>query len=170
MIIIIEGADLVGKTTLINRLVEDYQYPVIKLRWDLAGDPEIETRAMAKTTVAILDAVRPNIIFDRSYFSWWAYAEPLGYDDSYLRELIGQYEPAADTRLILLTATADEIEKRYRETPDLYFSLDIIQSANSRFPSLLSILPKGMKTLHVDTTSSSAIETVNQVKAFLSKS
>ncbi len=167
MIIIIEGADLVGKTTLINGLVGNYPYPVIKLRWELLGDPEIETRSMAKATTAILDAVRPNVILDRSYFSWWAYAQPLGYDNSYMPELIGLYKPVADTRLILLTATAVEIEKRFRKTPDLYFSLDIIQSANNRFPSLLTLLPKELKSLHIDTTATSAIETIQQVESFL---
>lgn len=167
MIIIIEGADLVGKTTLVNGLVENYQYPVIKLRWELRGDPEIETRTMAKTTIAFLDAVRPNVILDRSYFSWWAYAEPLGYDDSYMPELIGCYKPAVDTRFVLLTASADEIEKRFRKTPDLYFSLDVIQSANNRFSSLLSLLPKDLKSVHIDTTVTSAIETRRQVESFL---
>ena len=70
MILIIEGADLVGKSTIANAVSELHSWPIVKIRWRLVGDPEVETRAMATSTVAILNATRPDVIFDRSYFSW----------------------------------------------------------------------------------------------------
>jgi len=88
VILIIEGADLVGKSTLTERIMAMTGWPIIKIRWDLRGDPEIETRAMAKTTIAILQATRPDAIFDRNYFSWWAYGPVLGYYVAYMPELI----------------------------------------------------------------------------------
>lgn len=159
MIIIVEGADLVGKTTLIDGLISKCHWPVIKLRWDLLGDPEIETRAMAKATSAFLASLRPNVILDRSYFSWWAYAAPLGYNDSYMPEVISTYKPAESTRLILLTASAGELKRRFEVKPDAYFPLDVIQKANERYPSLLPLLPMGIKSISIDTTN----RTIDQV-------
>jgi thymidylate kinase len=169
MIVIVEGADLVGKTTLIDGLTRFYPWPVIKLRWDLSGDPEVETRAMARATTAIFDAVRPDVILDRSYFSWWAYSVPLGHDDSYMPKLICQYKPAELTRLIVLTASAAEIARRFTEKPDLYFSLDVIQAANARFPSLLRLLPKNLKYIQIDTTKNNAQDVLRLARRFLSK-
>ena len=170
MIVIVEGSDLVGKTTLIDGLTRIYPWPVVKLRWDLFGDPEVETRAMARATTAILDAVRPDVIMDRSYFSWLAYSVPLGHDDSYMPELIGRYKPAELTRLIVLTASAAEIEQRFTEKPDLYFTLEVIQAANARFPSLLGLLPKNLKYIHIDTTENNAQDVLRLAIRFISSS
>jgi hypothetical protein len=79
VILIIEGADLVGKSTLARRLTRTKDWPIIKLRWSLQGDPKTETQTMAKATIEFLDATHPNAIFDRIYFSWWAYGPALGH-------------------------------------------------------------------------------------------
>lgn len=123
MIVIVEGADLVGKSTLATSLARLHGWPIVKIRWALIGDPETETRAMAASTIAILQATRPAVIFDRIYFSWWAYGPVLGYPTAYMPELIRAYEPVAETRLVLLTATAEELARRFELRPDLYFSL-----------------------------------------------
>jgi hypothetical protein len=168
MIVIVEGSDLVGKTILIDGLAHIYPWPVVKLRWDLSGDPEVETRAMARATTTILDAIRPDVIMDRSYFSWWAYSVPLGHHDSYMPELISQYKPAELTRLIVLTASAAELERRFTEKPDLYFTLDVIQAANARFPSLLRLLPENLKYIYIDTAENNAGEVLRRAIRFLS--
>ena len=139
----------------------------MNLRWDLSADPEVETRAMARATTTILDAIRPDVIMDRSYFSWWAYSVPLGHNDSYMTELIGRYKPAELTRLIVLTASATELERRFTEKPDLYFTLDVIQAANDRFPSLLGLLPKNLRYTQIDTTENNAEEVLRLAVGFL---
>ncbi|HNP73960.1 MAG TPA: hypothetical protein PKK15_22780, partial [Kouleothrix sp.] len=106
MIVIVEGADLVGKSTLAAALAQLHGWPIVKIRWALLGDPEIETRAMAASTIAILQATRPSVIFDRIYFSWWAYGPVLGYAVSYMPELIQAFAPVDDARLVVLTASA----------------------------------------------------------------
>ena len=169
MIVIVEGADLVGKTTLIDGLKRTFPWPVVRLRWDLSGDPEAETRAMARATTAIFDAVRPDVILDRSYFSWWAYSVPLGHDDSYMPELVARYKPAELTRLIVLTASPAELERRFAEKPDLYFTLGVIQAANARFPSLLRLLPEGLKYVHIDTSEYNARDVLRRAVGFLSE-
>lgn len=167
MIVIIEGCDLVGKSTLAKALADQHGWPIVKIRWALRGDPEIETRAMATTTIALLQATRPNVIFDRIYFSWWAYAPALGHDASYMPEIIGQFSAVEDAKLVLLTASETEIQQRFEQKPDLYFPLDMILSANARFSSLLPLLPANLPYLHIDTSLHSANEVVEQVNAFL---
>lgn len=152
MIVILEGSDLTGKSTLAASLTATHGWPVAKIRWDLLGDPEIETRAMAKTTIELLRLTRPHIIFDRIYFSWWAYGPVLGYEVSYMPELIASFQVIQDACLVLLTTSTDELAQRYARQPDLYFPLDVIQAANARFPSLLSLLPSTLPYLHIDST------------------
>lgn len=61
MILIVEGSDLVGKSTIADAIGTRHGWPVVKIRWALQGDPEVETRAMAKSTIAILDATHPDV-------------------------------------------------------------------------------------------------------------
>ena len=88
MILIIEGADLVGKSTLASRISALTQWPIVKIRWALLGDPTSETVGMSAASIEILRATKPDIIFDRAYFSWWAYGPPLGFDVSFLKDRI----------------------------------------------------------------------------------
>ncbi len=167
MIVIVEGADLVGKSTLAASLARLHGWPIVKIRWALIGDPEIETRAMAASTIAILKATRPAVIFDRIYFSWWAYGPVLGYPIAYMPELIRAYEPVDDTRMVVLTASAEELERRYERQPDLYFSLDVIQAANERFRQLPEVLPRSLSCLNLDTTRNDIESVLSAVERFL---
>lgn len=168
MILIIEGSDLVGKSTLAERLSSLNNWPIIKIRWALRGDPEIETRAMAVTTIAILRATQPHAIFDRIYFSWWAYGPALGHDVKYMPDLIAEFASVGDSaRYILLTASEAEIRRRHEINPDHNFSLRTILAANERFPSLLPLLPVKLPRLHIDTTNVPADEVFAKVSDFL---
>src|SRR5918911_4219444 len=138
MIVIFEGADLVGKSTLADRLAAKHGWPVVKIRWALVGDERAETVGIATATIELLRALRPNVVLDRCYFSMWAY----GLQTAYLPDLIarfGRVSRVADARLILVTASAEELARRYAREPDHYFSLEKIQAANARFPSLLPL-------------------------------
>ncbi len=162
VILIIEGADLVGKSTIANAVSERHHWPIVKVRWRLVGDPEVETRAMAASTVAILKATRPDVIFDRIYFSWWAYGPALGHEVDFMPEIVRAFQPADEARLVLLTASPQELSRRFDRHPDDWFSLDVIQSANERFPTLLDLLPPDLRRLHID-TSKTAVDTAIQL-------
>ena len=168
MILIFEGADLVGKSTLAERFAAGCGWPIVKIRWALVGDAEAETRGMAAATIGLLTALRPDVILDRCYFSFWAYGPAIGYEVDFMPELIARFEPVDEVRLVLLTASPEELRRRYERTPDLYFSLDVIQAANARFPSLLPLLPPSLPSLHIDTTSVSVDEAVERVERFIS--
>jgi thymidylate kinase len=167
VILIIEGADLVGKSTLAKRLAAAYELPIVKIRWTLVGDTEVETRAMARTTVEILHATHLSAIFDRLYFSWWAYGHALGKRTAYMHELIDKFSEIENARLILLTATDEELTRRFNRKPDLYFPIDVILRANARYPSLLPLLPESLPSLHIDTTINNADAVFAQAKAFI---
>lgn len=167
MIVIVEGADLVGKSTLAASLAHLHSWPIVKIRWALLGDPEIETRAMATSTIAILEATRPSVIFDRSYFSWWAYGPALGHPVAYMPEVIRGYQPVEETRLVILTASADALAQRYERQPDLHFSLEVIQAANDRFRRLADILPLSLYHLQLDTSRINADSVLFAVERFL---
>lgn len=166
MILIIEGADLVGKSTLAERVAAAYGWPIVKIRWALLGDAEAETRGMATATIELLRALEPDVIFDRTYFSFWAYGPATGHDVSYMPSLIGRFASVDGARLILLTASAEELGARYARRPDAYFSLDVIQQANARFPSLLPLLPPSLPYLHIDTSNASPDAVFFQADAF----
>ena len=167
MILIIEGADLVGKSNVAHAVSELHHWPIVKIRWSLAGNPEVETRAMATSTVAILKATRPDVIFDRIYFSWWAYGPALGYDVDFMPEIVRMFQPADETRLVLLTASPEELSRRFNRQPDAYFPLDVIQSANERFPTLLDLLPPDLRRLHIDTSKTAVDTAIHLVEDFI---
>jgi hypothetical protein len=128
-----------------------------------------KTRGMATATIELLAAVQPDVIFDRLYFSMWAY----GKDVSYMPELIASFDRVSrvtPARLVLLTASDEALRGRYERQPDLYHSLDIMQSANARFPSLLPLLPllpDSLPSLHIDTTDVSPDQAMALVERFI---
>lgn len=175
MIVIVEGSDLVGKSTLVDRLAHDEAWPVVKIRWDLAGDPRVETEAMAKVTLTMLRALRPNVIFDRSFLSWWAYGflswwaygPPLGHPVEFMPDLICKFADVPDVCVVVLTADADDLARRYTLAPDRWFSVEVIQAANERFKTLPSLLPTGVSRLHIDTTHTSPDDAYEQLRTFM---
>jgi hypothetical protein len=68
---------------------------------------------------------------------------------------------------VLLTASSDEIGRRYERRPDPYFSLEKIQEANARFPSLLPLLPASLPVLHIDTSMTAPDDVFARVQAFI---
>lgn len=167
MIVIVEGADLVGKSTVAGRLSADRDWPVVKLRWDLLGDPMVETTAMAKATIAMLEALEPDAIFDRSFLSWWAYGPVLGHDVTYLPGLAAGLARVPELNVVLLTATAEELQRRFTREPDQWFDLEQILAANERVPSIADLLPRTVPRLVVDTAANGLDEVYRQVIQFL---
>ena len=166
MILIIEGTGLVGKSIIAEQCAASHGWLIAKICWSLIGDVEVETRGMATATIEQLAAIRPDVIFDRIYFAMWAY----GKDMSYMPGLIAAFDRVSwvtPSKLVLLTASDEALRGRYERHPDLYHSLDIIQDANARFPSLLPLLPDTLPCLHIDTTDISPGQTVALVERYI---
>jgi hypothetical protein len=169
VILIFEGADKVGKSTLAQHYADRWQCGIVKTQWEL-GDPEFETKAFANLTHAMLGAISNRLVFDRSYFSYWAYAPALGCDAAFMPDLMARFRSRTPARLVLCTADPAELRRRYAADPDLYFSLKVVLAANKRFPSLLQHVPDSLPALHLDTTSANPLEAIAEVDEFLSAS
>ena len=167
MIVIVEGADLVGKSTTAERLSGEQGWPIVKVRWDLVGDPMVETTAMATATITMLEALQPDVVFDRSFLSWWAYGPVLGHEVSYLPRLAASLVRVPDLYVVLLTSSPTELARRFSIEPDLWFNIDQITAANERIPSIADLLPDTVPHLHADTTSRSVSDVYEEVRQFL---
>lgn len=167
MIVIIDGADLVGKSTAAERLSDDEGWPIVKIRWDLVGDPAVETRAMAKATTAMLAALNPDVVFDRSFLSWWAYGPVLGHQVEFMPALAQRLGHIRDLYVVLLTASEPALRNRYDIEPDAWFSIDQIIAANDRIPSVASLLPENVPNIHIDTSATSPADVYNLMRDFL---
>jgi hypothetical protein len=166
VILIFEGADKVGKSTLAQHYANRWRCRIVKTQWEL-DNPEFETRAFANATHAMLGALAGPTVFDRSYLSYWAYAPALGCESGFMPELIARFRSRSPAYLVLCTADAHELRRRYADDPDLYFSLEVVLAANERFPSLLEHVPASLPALHLDTSSRYVEEAIARVDAFL---
>jgi hypothetical protein len=166
VILIIEGSDLVGKSTLAESIRDHRGWPIVKIRWALTGDVESETTGMARATIELLLGLNPDIVLDRSYFSMWAYSE----DPSFMPPLMQRFDRVSSqhqARLVVLTASESEIRRRWRAQPDEYFSLQVILRANERFRSLAQHVPTSLPVLELDTSVLTPDEIAAEVERFL---
>jgi thymidylate kinase len=75
MIIIVEGIDRVGKTTLCNMLNEEFDIPIHKYKGLIKYNKMDNTEETDKTLglVQLLKETNSDIIFDRTFFSDYVY-------------------------------------------------------------------------------------------------
>jgi hypothetical protein len=168
VVLIFEGADKAGKTTLARHYAAAVGCGIVTLRWELA-DPTVEARAFARATAQFLGALDGDVVLDRTYLSWGAYGPALGHDVSFMEPLIAGLSTRGLARLVLCTASAAELRDRREGQGDSGFPLDATLWANERFPSLLALLPDTLPALHLDTTDSGADESVARIDDFLAR-
>jgi thymidylate kinase len=74
-VIIIEGIDMVGKTSIIRELSKTLNIPAYKeIREEKWYDHNIDLLYAEEARIQMLEQIGFSIIFDRSYPSEWAYA------------------------------------------------------------------------------------------------
>lgn len=75
MIIIVEGIDRVGKTTLCNKLSEEFGIPTHKYKGIISYDNMLNSEESDKTLglFQLIKETGSDIIFDRSYFTDYVY-------------------------------------------------------------------------------------------------
>jgi thymidylate kinase len=135
MIVILEGADLVGKTTLANALSNRLHIPQTGIWIDL-NCPQPAVVSVSKTLRMVIQALHPDIIFDRSFLSEWVYSKIKNREYNYINELIAEWEKVNDLFLIILYANDDVLKKRFKVRGDVHFSIKDILKANMLYQKL----------------------------------
>lgn len=167
MIIILEGADLTGKSTLAHRLSILLQFPVVR-PWIYLAQPKPSVISVAKTLRQLFRHIHPDIIYDRFFFSEYVYAQVLGRDREYVADLIREWESIPDVFLVYLTASDEAIQSRYEERGgDWYVSLEQIFAIRDAYPTLLKVMPSTIPTLMLDTSSVSSDDIADKVVSWL---
>ena len=168
MIIILEGPDLVGKTTLAGLLSEALECPVVHPWMDLSH-AAASAMTLGKTLPALLSVSGVNVIFDRLHFSEYVYAQIHGRDHTYLPELFREWE-VPQTYLIILTATEEIFEERFRKRGDDMQGLADILATKRLYSTLPLVLPSSIKVLEIDTSYLEPTTLVEQICAWLKES
>ena len=74
-ILIVEGVDMVGKTTILSELSKQINIPVYKeVREERWYDHYIDLKYAEESRIQMLEQLGFSVIFDRSYISEFAYA------------------------------------------------------------------------------------------------
>ncbi len=134
MIIVIEGADLTGKSTLIRRLCEEIENTIpIKLKpvidMDHKNVADIE-KAINYTAYSVMNKVEDKIwIVDRFILSALIYSEFLNRPTKLSVEDIKKL----DYHLIILGSSDDEIRKRFHQREEKHFKIEEIIKLNQLF-------------------------------------
>jgi len=134
MIIVIEGADLVGKTTVINRLASEIQKSIpLKLEVVIDLDrtclADIE-KAINLTAYSIMSKDEDKVwLVDRFIISALVYSEFLGRKTKLTLKDIQD----RDYSIIILGANDPILEERYLERSDIHFSIEQIKKLNNLF-------------------------------------
>lgn len=112
-IIILEGLDMVGKTTIAQKLSEDIHVPLFKeIRNERWYDHVIDLLYAEESRIQMLEQVGFNIIFDRSFPSEYSYAHAHGRKtiDERIWELDERYAKLG-TKIIYLYKPIISLEK-----------------------------------------------------------
>lgn len=151
MILILEGADLTGKTSVAHKLSELTGMPQTGIWIDL-NTPKPAVISVAKTLIHLLTAVKPNVIFDRSFISEYVYGSILGRETSYILPLIEEWKSISDCCLIILTASDKILEERYYLRGDDYVCLADIIKINNGYLRLGEMISQYIDTHIIDTS------------------
>lgn len=151
MILILEGADLTGKTSVAHKLSELTAIPQTGIWIDLEI-PKPAVISVAKTLIRLLTTIKPNVIFDRSFISEYAYGSILGRETSYILPLIEEWRNVPDCYLIILTASDKILEERYCSRGDDYVCLADIIKVNKEYLRLGEMISQYIDTHIIDTS------------------
>lgn len=149
MVIILEGADLVGKTTLANELSLRLNIPQTGIWIDL-NDPKPAVISVSRTLKMIIHTLHPDIIFDRSFMSEWVYSKIRNREDGYINSLINEWEQIKDLYLVILYANDNILKNRFAIRGDNHFLIDDILKANGLYQDFYKQVNKQFKSILID--------------------
>ena len=163
MIIILEGADLVGKSTLAENLSEKLGIPKTGIWIDL-NHPKPAVISVSKTLNQVIQNLRPDIIFDRSFMSEWVYSKIKNRQDDYLNDLIDEWGKIDNLLLVILYAEDDVLIKRFKIRGDQHFSITDILKANDLYQEFYNFVNKTIQCILIDVSYLTAQEMVKIIE------
>jgi thymidylate kinase len=167
MIIILEGADLTGKTTLADHLSAHLNMPIVR-PWIHLAYPKPSVISVARTLHHLFCHIHPDVIYDRFFFSEYVYAQVMGREHEYVSDLIREWASVLGMYLVCLTASDETLESRYAARDgDWYVSLPQIRAIKDAYAELLAILPTTIPTLSLDTSQLSPDAAADEVISWL---
>jgi thymidylate kinase len=166
MVIIIEGADLVGKTTLAEELSMKINVPQTGIWIDL-NNPKPAVISVSKTLNQIIQAIKPDIIFDRSFISEWVYSKIKNREDEYLKDLINDWKQHDNLFLFNLFAKDEVLRQRYKSRGDKLFSLDEVLKANELYQKLYDYISNHITCILIDVSEMTTEEQVDHIINYL---
>lgn len=165
LILIFEGHDKTGKTTIINELSSVIQIPVFKLKKDKKQfDHAIDLLYGVESTVQFVEQTEHSVIFDRFYLSEYAYSKV------YKRATSFEKIFELDTRMSKLNTFIIVCYKNAEEYEVDPLDSDIVKTID--YPKLtrefknFSTLTK-CRTLLLDTSSKNLEKQVNTILNFI---
>ncbi len=135
-VVIVEGTDRTGKSTILNELVK-LGYP--RLHWDgvrNSGVKDLHDPALAKLSKLSFEiqiaffrlmktmGVDSPFVMDRGPYSELAYSKRFGRKCMLKRLKVESALLANDVVLVLLLCGEDELKRRFERSPDMYVSYD----------------------------------------------
>lgn len=151
IILILEGADLVGKTSVAKEMSRITGIPQTSIWIDLRT-PKPAVVSVSKTLRLVAQSTKLNIIFDRSFMSEYVYGAILGRDISYIPELIKEWGDLKDCYLIVISATDEVLSQRYLKRGDDYVNIDKIIKINEQYKKLKEQTSSFLPTYEFDSS------------------
>jgi thymidylate kinase len=162
MIIILEGADLVGKTTLANAMSSRLHIPQTGIWIDL-NHPQPAVISVSKTLKMVIQVLQPDIIFDRSFMSEWVYSKIKNREHEYINDLIEEWKVVNDLFLVILYAKDDVLKQRFEVRGDKHFSIDDILRANTLYQELHKIVDNQITSVLLDVSELTVEQMVDNI-------
>lgn len=155
-ILIIEGSDAVGKTTLIEYLRNKIGYSVLKgSSFEIVGECKDSDELYDKFLDLLYEAEElDGVIFDRYIYSNSVYASLykdytiLNYGDRHDLEQMMKYN---DVHIIYLYADPNTIKQRLESRGDDYVKSDMIEPILQKYNEVLLTVDKDIPILSFDT-------------------
>lgn len=152
IIIILEGSDLVGKTSVAKCLSKITGLPQTSIWVDLKT-PKPAVISVSKTLRLLAESTNLNIIFDRSFMSEYVYGAVLDRETEYIPDLIKEWSSVKDCHLFILTASEDILRRRFAKRGDDYIDIEKIVEINKGYKDLKVLAENAIHTNEIDTSS-----------------
>ena len=163
--IIIEGLDGVGKSTIVEKLKE-YGFTNLHYDYDKSSND-----LLAKYTSVLKYQNLDNLIADRSFFSEMVYGSVLRggsriSDDQFV-ELLKLYSNIG-TKVIYLSSDKDILLKRRQDDEkDFTMLSDYYDTLNEQYKKIMGLSARYLPVLHIDTSRKNVEQTFKQCKDFV---